>query len=278
MSTKFSITAGSANLPREIKYRTPGSLKINKRNARVHPKRQIQKIAKSIAAFGHIVPIVIDEKQVVLKGHATLEAAKLVGLSTVPTITVSGLSETQKRAFMIADNRLAEDAGWNYEILGSEFDELSDLLQPIELDLSVTGFDAAEIDIILHDHSAAKPDPGDTVPEIQNNPVTRRGDLWCLREHRVLCGDATSAADLDGLLAGERARLVFTDPPYNVRILGHVQGRGRVKHREFAFASGEMGDGEYVDFLSNFAETSIASASMVRSPSSAPIGGISRPF
>jgi DNA modification methylase len=165
---------------------------------------------------------------------------------------VSGLSEAQKRAFMIADNRLAQDAGWNYEILGSEFEELSDLLQPIELDLSVTGFDPAEIDIILNDHSAAKPDPGDTVPEIQKNQVTRPGDLWRLRDHRILCGDARSAADLDRLLAGSRVRMVFTDPPYNAPIAGHVQGRGRVKHREFAFASGEMTEKEYVDFLSQF--------------------------
>jgi DNA modification methylase len=248
MSTKPSIA--SPRLPRALIYRTPGSIQINERNARVHSKRQIQKIAKSIAAFGHIVPIVVDEKQVVLKGHATLEAAKFLGLATVPTITVSGLSDSQKRAFMIADNRLAQDAGWNYEVLGSEFEELSDLLRPIDLDLSITGFDPAEIDIILRDHGPTKPDPGDAIPAVEPNPVARPGDLWRLRDHHILCGDARSAADLDRLLAEARARLVFTDPPYNVRIAGHVQGRGRVKHREFAFASGEMTDDEYVNFLS----------------------------
>ena len=250
MSKKPRIAAVPASPPLEITYRAPGSLQINSRNARVHPKRQIQKIAKSIAAFGHIVPILIDEKGFVLKGHATLEAARLLGLPAVPTVTVSGLSDSQKRAFMIADNRVAQDAGWNYEILAREFEELSKLLQPIDLDLSVTGFDPAEIDIVLNDHAAANPGPGDTLPQLQNITVTRSGDLWSLRHHRLLCGDARSPADLDLLLGEARARMVFTDPPYNVRIAGHVQGRGRRKHREFAFASGEMTDDEYVDFLS----------------------------
>src|SRR5204862_7691832 len=150
MSKNPRIAAVPASLPLEITYRAPGSLQINSRNARVHPKRQIQKIAKSIAAFGHIVPILIDEKGFVLKGHATLEAARLLGLPAVPAVTVSGLSDSQKRAFMMADNRVAQDAGWNYEILAREFEELSKLLQPIDLDLSVTGFDPAEIDIVLN--------------------------------------------------------------------------------------------------------------------------------
>src|SRR5260370_42607817 len=165
MLTKPPRSPPPASLPREIKFRPPASLVINKRNARVHPKRQIRKIANSIAAFGQLVPIVIDENGVVLKGHATLEAAKTLKLATVPTVTVSGLSEERKRAFMIADNRSAQDAGWNYEILAREFDELADLLQPIELDLTITGFEPAEIDFVLADRGDSNSDPGDALPD-----------------------------------------------------------------------------------------------------------------
>jgi DNA modification methylase len=251
MLTKPQMSPPPASLPREIKFRPPASLVINKRNARVHPKRQIRKIANSIAAFGQLVPIVIDENGVVLKGHATLEAAKTLKLATVPTVTVSGLSEERKRAFMIADNRSAQDAGWNYEILAREFDELADLLQPIELDLTITGFEPAEIDFVLADRGDPNSDPGDALPDFLKNTVTRPGDLWCLRDHRILCGDARSPSDLDTLMAGAPAMMVFTDPPYNVRIAGHARGRGRQKHREFAFASGEMSEKEYSRFLTD---------------------------
>ena len=249
MPSKAPGASSPASLPREIECRPPGSLVVHPRNARVHPKRQIRKIANSISAFGQLVPIVIDENSVVLKGHATLAAAKSLNWTNVRTVTVCGLKEAQKRAFMLADNRVAEDAGWDQAILADEFNDLADLLQPFALDLMVTGFDPAEIDIVLDDRNEPKPDPADAPPEIPRNVVSRPGDLWGLRGHRILCGDARSCADLDDLMAGEQGRMIFTDPPYNVRVRGHVGGRGRTKHREFALASGEMTQTEYARFL-----------------------------
>ena len=243
------------SLQPKFEFRPPGSLRINNRNARVHPKRQIRKIANSIAAIGHIVPIVTDENGVVLKGHASLAAAKLLNLPQVPTLIVSGLSEAQKRSFMIADNRLALDAGWDFELLAEEFDGLADLLRPIDLDLTITGFEPAEIDIVFADRQGEHAsDQADAVPGLQHASVTRPGDLWRLRQHRLLCGDAGSARDLDLVMGGERARMVFTDPPYNLRIRGHVRGRGRTQHREFPFASGEMSEEQYSDFLAGFCQ------------------------
>jgi hypothetical protein len=155
-----------------------------------------------------MVPIFIDENSVVLKGHATLEAAKLLKMQKVPTVTWSGLSEAQKRAFMIADNRVAQDAGWDYEILVNEFDELAELLRPIDLDLTITGFEPAEIDSVFADRGVSKSDPGDAAPAIPKKIVSRPGDVWSLRGHRILCGDARSSLDLDILMAGRLARVI----------------------------------------------------------------------
>ncbi|MER2269108.1 site-specific DNA-methyltransferase [Methylobacterium oxalidis] len=224
-------------------------LKPNPRNARTHSKHQIRQIADSIEAFGFLNPVLVDEAGMVLAGHGRLAAAKLLKLASVPTLLASGLSEAQKRAYVLADNKLAEKAGWDRALLAIELGELAELLPPLNWDLTLTGFETAEIDLILADHAEDRPTPEDVLPAASGPAVTRRGDLWCLGAHRLLCGDARSADDLDRLMAGAKADMVFTDPPYNVPIAGHVQGRGRVQHREFAFASGEMSEEAFTRFL-----------------------------
>lgn len=249
MSTSDPLPRFSGTLPQRIVLRAPESLRVNPRNARRHSKRQIRQIAASIREFGHLVPILLDENDVVLAGHGRLAAAKLLKLNSVPTLTATGLSDAQKRAFTIADNKITENAGWDREILAAEFEALFELLPPIGLDLTITGFSTGEIDQILADQGPSKADPGDVVPALEDDVVTIYGDLWQLGPHRILCGDARSGSDLDRLMDGDAARMVISDPPYNVKIHGHVQGRGRIQHREFAFASGEMGEEEFVAFL-----------------------------
>jgi len=232
-----------------IAYRTTDSLRPNLRNARTHSKKQQRQIADSIRSFGFLNPILLDDSDMVLAGHGRLAAAKLLGLAEVPTLQASGLTETQRRAYVLADNKLAEKAGWDRDLLATELGDLAILLPEINCDLTLTGFDAGEIDLIFADRDRPKTDPGDEVPAAANDAISRRGDLWCLGPHRLLCGDTMSTDDLDRLMAGRTARMAFTDPPYNVPIAGHVQGRGQTRHREFAFASGEMSGEEFTAFL-----------------------------
>jgi DNA modification methylase len=235
-------------LEQQIILRAPDSLRKNPRNARTHSRRQIRQLANSIKAAGFIGAIVTDETGMVLAGHARLEACKLLEMNFVPTLKVTGLSETQRRAFALADNKIAENAGWDREKLTLELGELAELLPTLNWDLSLTGFEPAEVDLLLADHGEPKPDPADILPPLEPNVVTRPGDLWCAGRNRVLCGDARSQANLHRLMRGTRARMAFLDPPYNVRV-ADVQGRGRVKHPEFALASGDMSEDEYVNFL-----------------------------
>ncbi len=232
-----------------IHYSSVTGLRENPRNARTHSKRQIRQIADSIRAFGFLNPVLVDDTGMVLAGHGRLKAAHLLGIPTVPTIRAAGLTEAQKRAYVLADNKLAENAGWDRELLVAELGDLAVLLPSIELDLTVTGFDPPEIDGLFADRGLTKADPADHVESTRDPVCIRARDLWCLGPHRLLCGDARSTADIDHLMAGERVHVTFTDPPYNVAITGHVRGRGRVKHREFAFASGEMTEAEFEMFL-----------------------------
>ena len=230
-----------------IEYLPIGEVRPNPRNSRVHSKRQIRQIAASIEKFGFLVPILIDENGVVLAGHGRLAAARLVGLDCVPALRAEGLSAAEKRAYMLADNKLAEKAGWDRKTLLMELGELAELLPAEGVDLSMTGFEAAEIDALFADLSEPAPAPEDALPKIKPT-VARVGDMWMLGKHRVLCGDARSTSDMDRLLGGDQADAAFVDPPYNVCIRG-VVGRGRIKHREFKMASGEMSREEYIRFL-----------------------------
>ena len=217
-------------------------------NARTHSKKQVKQIARSIAKFGFCNPVLIDDTKQIIAGHGRVEAAKLLGIDAVPTCQLSHLSETDKRAYILADNKLAEKAGWDKELLAIELQGLIEL----DVDIELTGFDTSEIDIILEDAREATGDPSgpeDEVPNSLGPAVTQTGDLWLLGTHRLLCGDARDQAAYDRLLEGAKAEFVFTDPPYNVAIDGHVCGLGRVHHREFAMGSGEMSEAEFTAFL-----------------------------
>jgi len=159
-----------------------------------------------------------------------------------------GLTEAQKRLFALADNKLSENAGWDRDLLAKEFAELAELLEGEAVDLTLTGFDPAEIDAILHDFTADLPATEEPAPKLQANPVSRLGDVWLLGPHRLMCADARSVADVQHLMAGAKARMAFADPPYNLRI-SSFQGRGRTKHREFVVASGEQSAEEFTAFL-----------------------------
>jgi DNA modification methylase len=250
------LPPGSSGQP--IEMRATKSLRTNPRNARVHSKKQIRQIANSIRATGFIGTIIIDEDNMLVAGHGRLMAAELLGMDRVPTLKVVGLSDAQKRTFILADNKIGENAGWDRELLVKEFGELAPQLEPLNWNLSLTGFEPAEIDAITGDLGAAKPDPAEVPPALEGVAVSRTGDLWILGRHRLFCGDARSRSDLDRLMMSERALMVFTDPPYNVRVRD-IQGRGRVKHPEFAFASGEMSELEFINFL----ETTLGNAARV---------------
>jgi DNA modification methylase len=210
-------------------------------NARTHSQRQISQIARSIAHFGFNNPVLIDDQNTILCGHGRVAAARLLGLTDVPVVRLSHLTEAQKRAYILADNKLAEEAGWDRSILAIEFQALIDL----GFDTALTGFAVAEIDIVIGEAEAADPagsdTPDDALPLPPPTAVSRPGDVWTLGPHRIACGDARDSQVHAALMAGDRARLVFTDPPYNVPVAGHVRTSGA--HREFAMATGEM-DGE----------------------------------
>jgi DNA modification methylase len=225
------------------------ALRPHRQNARTHSKRQIRQIATSIRRFGFCNAILIDDDLTILAGHGRVEAAKLLGLTNVPTVRLSHLSEEDKRAYVIADNRLAEKAGWDRNLLAIELQGLIDIGFEVEL----TGFETPDIDLLLDEalEATGLSPADDQLPVIRSGaPTSQRGDLWVLGAHRLLCGDARAPASYTRLLGGKAADLVFTDPPYNVCIDGHVSGRGRIRHGEFAMASGEMTEAEFIQFLS----------------------------
>ncbi len=234
-----------------VEYLSVGKLQPYSRNARTHSPKQIAQIAASIRTFGFNNPVLIDKDDGIIAGHGRVEAAKQLSLDTVPCLRLEHLNEVEKRAYILADNKLAEKAGWDADILAIELQHLTNL--DLDFDVSVTGFEMPEIDVLLTGPAdEGKPDSADSTPELQPGPaVTQPGDIWQIGLHRLICGDSTKAETYGRLLDGERAQMVFTDPPYNVRIDGHVCGLGNTKHREFAFASGEMSTEEFTAFLSN---------------------------
>jgi DNA modification methylase len=244
----------------EIVYREASSLKRRPGNPRTHDKKQIGKLAKSLQRFGFTNPVLIDDDGFIIAGHGRAEAAALVGMTEVPTVRLSDMSQAEIRAYVIADNRLAEQAGWAKELLATEFKFLAELEE--DFDLTDTGFELAEIDAFLSEEApkSQRIDPDDAVPETADFAVTRRGDIWQIGCHRLTCGDATLSDTFEALLGDELATMVFTDPPFNVPIKGHVSGLGRARHREFEMGSGEMSRFEFTSFLartfSNLAKAS----------------------
>jgi DNA modification methylase len=233
----------------KIEYAPLSELRPHPNNARTHSKKQIRQIAKSIEKFGFCNPVLVDDTRQIIAGHGRVEAAKLLGINAVPTCQLSHLSDADKRAYILADNKLAEKAGWDKELLAIELQGLIEL----DVDIELTGFEMAEIDLVLEEAreaTGAPSEPEDTAPEPSPGPaVSQTGDLWLLGKHRLLCGDAREKTAYDRLLEGAKAEFVFTDPPYNVAIDGNVCGLGRVRHREFAMAAGEMSEAEFTAFL-----------------------------
>ena len=218
-------------------------------NARTHSKKQIRQIANSIKTFGFCNPVLIDDAKQIIAGHGRVEAAKLLGIDAVSTCRLSHLSEAEKRAYILADNKLAEKAGWDKELLAIELQGLIDL----DVEIELTGFEMPEIDLILEDareQSGASSGPEDDVPQCPSGPVvSQAGDLWLLGNHRLLCADARDPTAYESLLEGAKAEFVLTDPPYNVVIDGNVCGLGRIRHRDFAMGCGEMNEAEFIAFL-----------------------------
>lgn len=221
------------------------ALAPNPRNARTHNEKQTHLIAASIERFGFVVPIVTDGVGNIVAGHGRYEAARLLGLSEVPTIRKDFVTEADRRAFALADNRIAELSGWNEQLLAEELEFLMD----DGYSLDITGFTLADLDL-----SIGEPIPKDEVesfelPDPTEVAVSRRGDLWLVGPHRIYCEDSCKAESFETLLGGDRPTMVVADPPYNVPIDGHVSGKGKVHHREFAMASGEMSPAEFTAFL-----------------------------
>jgi DNA modification methylase len=234
--------------PLEVTYLRTTALKPDPRNPRVHTDKQVRQIAQSIESFGFNVPLLIDDKQQVIAGHGRLMAARKMEWDTVPTIKLGHLTESQRMAFLIADNRLTENSTWDERMLGEQLKILSEL--ELDFDLEAIGFEVPQIDLLIDGLNAIpEADPDDRLPEISESAVTVAGDLWQLGKHRVLCGNSLDTESYDRLMKGERADLVITDPPYNVVIDGHASGNGSIHHREFAMASGEMSSSEFTDFL-----------------------------
>ncbi len=217
-----------------LEFIPPNRLRPWALNARIHSKKQLRQIADSIRTFGFTNPVLIDEDGTILAGHGRVAAAKMIGLETVPCLRIANMTAAQKRAYVIADNKLALNAGWDEEILAIELEGL--LATDLDFDIDVTGFSIPEIDSLIEGLTPEEAgDPiEDALPAHDDGPtVTRTGDLWHLGPHRVICGDALRAEPYEALLGDERARMVFTDPPYNVPIAGHVGGSGAIQHREF---------------------------------------------
>ena len=248
MAFKSKQITPAVSLPR-AELRNLQTLKPYQHNARTHSKRQIEQIARSIERFGFLNPVLIDASGTIIAGHGRVEAAKLLGLAQIPTLRIEHLTDAEKRAYILADNKLAEKAGWDREILAIELQALVDM----DFEIELTGFEMAEVDFLLDEATEIKQSPllpEDSIPELSAEPpVTKPGDLWLLGAHRLYCGDARDERAYETLMKGTKADFVFSDPPYNLPIDGHVSGLGRIRHRDFVMASGEMSQAEYTTFL-----------------------------
>ena len=235
----------------KIEYQKIKDLIPYAKNARNHTKKQIRQIAASIQTFGFIVPILIDKDKGILAGHGRAASAEYLGMEQVPCIQVEHLTEEQKRAYILADNKLTEVAGWNNDLLAQELQ----FLQESELDFSleITGFDMPEVNMIIEDYYSLDCDDeelSDEVIDLVDIPsIVKAGDLWRLGDNLLFCGDALKPHSYQVLMGEDKASIVLTDPPYNVVINGNVSGLGKKKHKEFAMASGEMSEAEFIQFL-----------------------------
>jgi hypothetical protein len=246
-------TREASDAPRKLtlEHVPPHDLKLDPNNPRIHSRKQTRQIARSIERLGFNVPVQVDSEGKVVAGHGRVLAARELGMPLIPVIRLEHLTPVQLRAFAIADNKLTENAEWNPLLLGEQLKALSEV--GLDFSVEVTGFEISEIDMLIEGLEPAVgsgADPADEVPGREGAvPVTKFGDLWLLGPHRVLCGNALEENDLSVLMQSQKAAAVFVDPPFNVKIDGHVGGLGKIKHREFEMASGEMSAAEFTSFL-----------------------------
>lgn len=232
------------NHPR-VELLATSALKPNPRNARTHTDKQIDQIAASIKCFGWLVPIVIEDSGMILAGHGRWLAAQRLGLAEVPVIRAGHLTDEDRRAFALAENRIAQLSGWDDKLLAEELNILFEGGYNIE----ITGFSTTDLDFSVPEAKEEDKPESVELPDPDAVAVTRPGDLWQIGPHRLYCGDARDAGSYESLLGDERADIVFCDPPYNVPIDGFVSGNGKVRHREFVMAAGEMSPAEFTGFL-----------------------------
>jgi DNA modification methylase len=249
MTKLKSSTPSTAHLAtrRQILFVAIADLIPDPHNPRKHGPAQIRAIARSIEAFGFNAPILVDKNNKIVAGHGRYEAATLLGIDKVPVILLDHLTTSQAKAYMLADNKLTDRSTWDDPKLAIHLKELSDLV--LDFDIEAIGFEPPEIDLRIQSLDSALEEADDQFELATGPVVSRTGDLWLLGSHRLYCGSALDVTSYDTLSNGERAAAAITDPPYNVRIDGHVSGNGRTTHREFAMASGEMSDAEFTDFL-----------------------------
>lgn len=228
-----------------IEIVSTGSLKPNPRNARTHSDKQISQIAASIERFGWLVPIIIDDDNMIAAGHGRWEAAKSKGIDEVPVIRAKFLTDADRRAFALAENRIAGLSGWDDTLLAEELNILFEDGYALE----ITGFSTADLDFAIPAEPEADEDEPVELPAPDSDAVSKVGDLWQIGPHRLLCGDARDVASWERLLGDDRATLIFADPPYNVPIDGFVSGNGQNTHREFVMGAGEMSAPEFTAFL-----------------------------
>src|SRR6202047_5437304 len=246
------LAAGMRHFSPAIECVSVQLLKPYPRNARRHSRAQIKQIAASIERFGFNNPVLVADDGEIVAGHGRVAAAKLLGIDAVPAVRLSHLSEVERRAYVIADNKLALNAGWDRELLAIELQGLVDL----DFEVELTGFSLAEVDIVLDEARESAPDGADAsiednIPAYRHEgpAVTQPGDLWILGRHKLICGDARETGAYAALLGDEAVDLICTDPPYNVPIDGHVCGSGRIRHRNFAMGVGELNKDQFTRFL-----------------------------
>jgi DNA modification methylase len=249
VSKKESLKASVAvHLNGQFAFMSIGSIKPHPRNPRRHSREQIRAIARSIEAFGFNAPVMLDKDHQIVAGHGRYEAARLLGLTEVPVVSLEHLSPTQATAYMLADNKLTDRSSWDDAALAVHLKELSELA--LDFEVEATGFELAEIDFRIQSLDERDGAEKDDEFDLASGPTASApGDLWFLGPHRLYCGSAIEAASYRALFDGEKARAAFTDPPYNVPINGHASGNSRTTHREFPMASGEMSETEFADFL-----------------------------
>ncbi|MCJ2022353.1 DNA modification methylase [Methylobacterium sp. E-065] len=235
----------------------------NPHRVQMHSLRQVKKLSRAIEVAGQLAPAIIDERYVILAGHARFVAAKSLGLASMPVVQIFNLSEAQKRSFLLSDNRIGLDARLDRKALAGQIPELTLLFEEAGITLSDTGFEVAEIDALVIDYEeeGGAIDYAIDLALAEAESCLRRGDIFALGPHRLAIGDARDAELLDQLMAGEKAEVAFTDPPYNVPMRS-TGGRGQTRHPEFAFASGEMNRVEFVAFL----EAALGNAARVSEP------------